>query len=495
MDIVNRAPLLHGIYRSFVGLQGASGAVRGAAFLCRLAQAEQKHPVGILTNFPGLRDELYLGWPVLERVGDVLTYQGPLPRDCPCALPHRPMIGSSGDIFYSSSAFPFTFFYFWVRILRAIHLGSGPSSLRVGGCAAASSGPSPTGSSLPVCTSSWSLQEATESVFPLFAAWSSSSLSRNMLRSHADAGWVDRFLSCTPTGPADSSRSALLERCSLWALGPSSASSLQPSVPSCLGSTASSTLTARTRSRSRSRSKRPLASLRQRVDVDDGNVARLPVTRTPESASAPRRGEFNGVTSPLHLSTGCLLTVPLSLFPVGFLTFALALPRGALGFPGRYWGRRSILHLWYYRYVSIWMWSSGFCSAITILAVGQGSGGLGRSTFCNDFKVAVYGRQEAINRFAYKLSTDAELRGRLWTLSGLRLLCHCTAGQACHGDVIISEFAAQFPGSYDRKDPESGPPSSQVLNLSRLREEPESEGRSSADEGCPDEGRWLVWRG
>ena len=268
----------------FRGLQGASDAVRGAAFLCRLAQAEQKHPVGILTNFPGLRDELYLGWPVLERVGDVLTYQGPLPRDCPCALPHRPMIGSSGDIFYSSSAFPFTF-YFWVRILRAIHLGSGPSSLRVGGCAAASSGPSPSGSSLPVCTSSWSLQEATESVFPLFAAWSSSSLSRNMLRSYADAGWVDRFLSCTPTGPADSSRSALLERCSLWALGPSSASSLQPSVPPCLGSTASSTLTARTRSRSRSRSKRPLASLRQRVDVDDGNVARLLVTRTRESAS------------------------------------------------------------------------------------------------------------------------------------------------------------------------------------------------------------------
>ena len=72
--------------------------------------------------------------------------------------------------------------------------------------------------------------------------------------------------------------------------------------------------------------------------------------------------------------------------------------------------------------------------------------GLGRSIFCNDFKVAVYGRQEAINRFAHKLSTDAELRARLWTLSGLRLLCHCTTGQACHGDIIISGFAAQFPG-------------------------------------------------
>ena len=352
------------------------------------------------------------------------------------------MIGSSGDIFYSSSAFPFTF-YFWVRILRAIHLGSGPSSLRVGGCAAASSGPSPTGSSLPVCTSSWSLQEATESVFPLFAAWSSSSLSRNMLRSYADAGWVDRFLSCTPTGPADSSRSALLERCSLWALGPSSASSLQPSVPPCVGSTASSTLSARTRSRSRSRSKRPLASLRQRVDVDDGNVARLLVTRTPKSASAPR-----SVLGETFDSTPMVLPIREHLDVV----------------------KRLVLGDYFF---------------------GRGSRqrGLGRSTFCNDFKVAVYGRQEAINRFAYKLSTDAELRGRLWTLSGLRLLCHCTAGQACHGDVIISEFAAQFPGSYDRKDPESGPPSSQVLNyLSRLREEPESEGRSSADEGVPTKG-------
>ena len=125
----------------------------------------------------------------------------------------------------------------------------------------------------------------------------------------------------------------------------------------------------------------------------------------------------------MHLSTGCLLNVPLPFFLSVSSRFALALPRGRIGVS------RSVL-------------GETFDSTPMVLPIrehldvvkrlllgdyyiGRGSRqrGLGRSTFCNDFKVAVYGRQEAINRFAYKLSTDAELRGRLWTLSGLRLLC------------------------------------------------------------------------
>ena len=72
-------------------LEGVNEAVRGAAFLCRFASAEQKHPVGIVTNLPSLHGDLYLGWPQLHSTGDQLACQGPLPRDCPRTLAHSPM--------------------------------------------------------------------------------------------------------------------------------------------------------------------------------------------------------------------------------------------------------------------------------------------------------------------------------------------------------------------------------------------------------------------
>ena len=39
--------------------------------------------------------------------------------------------------------------------------------------------------------------------------------------------------------------------------------------------------------------------------------------------------------------------------------------------------------------------------------------GLGRSEYCNDFNVAVHGREVAISKFAEKLSSDHGLRNRL----------------------------------------------------------------------------------
>ena len=130
--------------------------------------------------------------------------------------------------------------------------------------------------------------------------------------------------------------------------------------------------------------------------------------------------------------------------------------------------------------------------------IGRGSTqrGLKRSRFCNDFKVSVYGRDEAIWRFEQKLKSDAELRESLWTLSGLRLVCHCTQAQECHGDAIIHEFRRRYPDAYDRNLPTTGPPSSRVLNyLACLREEPESDEGSSADEGVPEKGAGWTGRG
>ena len=101
----------------------------------------------------------------------------------------------------------------------------------------------------------------------------------------------------------------------------------------------------------------------------------------------------------------------------------------------------------------------------------RGRGGLERSLYCNDYKVAVYGRSEAIRHFECKLATDECLQERLWTLSGLRLVCHCSPAQDCHGDVITK-----------------------ALNyLSKLREEPTSDGDTSPDEGVPE--KFSGWRG
>ena len=126
--------------------------------------------------------------------------------------------------------------------------------------------------------------------------------------------------------------------------------------------------------------------------------------------------------------------------------------------------------------------------------IGRGSRerGLGKSVYSNDFKVSQYGRERAISQFAQKLQRDEELRAKLWTLSGLRLVCHCKSSQACHADSIIEGFRRMYPGAFDRDDPEAEPPKSETLNyLARLRMAPAPEEDSSADEDVPvKEGGW-----
>ena len=120
--------------------------------------------------------------------------------------------------------------------------------------------------------------------------------------------------------------------------------------------------------------------------------------------------------------------------------------------------------------------------------------GLTQSLYCNDYKVSVYGRKEAIWRFEQKLRKDQALLETLWTMSGLRLVCHCKRTQECHGDAIIQEFRQQYPDPYDRAASTSARPSPRVLKyLARLREEPESEDDTSPDEGAPSKG--SGWRG
>ena len=79
------------------------------------------------------------------------------------------------------------------------------------------------------------------------------------------------------------------------------------------------------------------------------------------------------------------------------------------------------------------------------------------------------------------LLQDPVLHASLWTLYGSRLVCHCKANEACHGDLLVEEFRKLHPHAYDRSNFYATPPASSVLSfMLRLPEEPES------DEGVPD---------
>ena len=99
--------------------------------------------------------------------------------------------------------------------------------------------------------------------------------------------------------------------------------------------------------------------------------------------------------------------------------------------------------------------------------VGRGSRqrGLEKSRFANPYKVASYGRESAVALFRQDMETDQKLRSSLWTLSGLRLICHCSDHQSCHADCLIEAYEKDFPGAFNRSDLGGSPPSSQQLNL------------------------------
>ena len=286
---------------------------------------------------------------------------------------------------------------------------------------------------------------------------------------------MDKFLTSVPSGPCDTSRTSFGTRCCCFALSSSGCTPLKLSVPSYLGSPNSSLVLLRVRSSSPRRVKMPLALLRSRESVGDGNVVRSPravVNRQPADRSD---GFFDWGEAPFCQVQGVILILSFFLFRSvlgeSFSDTPMVLPiRGCLD---------DIMRM-----------------MVGDFYTGRGcrQRGLGRIEFCNDFKVAVCGRDLPISSFAEKLSSDRVLRSHFWRLSGLRLVCHCRLSQACHGNVIIREFSHRYLGAFNREEMDGAVPSSMVLNcMSRLREEPESGDESSADEGVPHKG--SGWRG
>ena len=111
---------------------------------------------------------------------------------------------------------------------------------------------------------------------------------------------------------------------------------------------------------------------------------------------------------------------------------------------------------------------------------------LRKSVFCNRPKVAVVGREKGKELFGRDLQADADLQARLWTLSGVRLVCDCTPNQQCHGDVLLEDFRRTFPAAYDRN---AGTEVSDPRTLAY----PQSDQGSTPDEGALPSG--AGWRG
>ena len=127
--------------------------------------------------------------------------------------------------------------------------------------------------------------------------------------------------------------------------------------------------------------------------------------------------------------------------------------------------------------------------------IGRGCGqrGLKRNPHCNNYKVANYGRQAAIELFEHHLLSSPQLLEELWTLSECRVVCHCRPEQECHGDVIIRQVRLRYPSAHDRNVPLSAAPMTNVLQyMARLRETPESDDGSTADDDAPPDPYWWA---
>ena len=105
--------------REFQVLECDHDARRGAGFLCQLAHAEQKRPLGILTTLAALHSDLCMGWPKFVLDQNDLRYVGPLPRDCGCLAQHSPMLGQNTDEHFYSSISPTLGPLFWKRVWKA----------------------------------------------------------------------------------------------------------------------------------------------------------------------------------------------------------------------------------------------------------------------------------------------------------------------------------------------------------------------------------------
>ena len=170
------------------GLEGEGDVRHGSAFLCQLAGAEQKRPVGILTNLLQVQSKFFLHWPCLITCGDELHYNGALPISfsCPYVPQHDPF-RETGELANFVSLSSQSGSSVWLELLT---VRSAPLGIAIFLLGAAQALPSP--------GFLFSFSSGAHSRSSSYSHWRS--LTRSLLADVASSGQVSAFL-WTPVPP------------------------------------------------------------------------------------------------------------------------------------------------------------------------------------------------------------------------------------------------------------------------------------------------------
>ena len=71
--------------------QGVREARRGAGFSLTAPWFRFEAPLSIVTHLPAIKGDGPRGWPALPQYSTDFIHNGPLPKSCPCAAPHKSM--------------------------------------------------------------------------------------------------------------------------------------------------------------------------------------------------------------------------------------------------------------------------------------------------------------------------------------------------------------------------------------------------------------------
>ena len=183
-------------------LDGSCDVQRGAAYMCCLASADSRRPIGMYTNLTALKKEWSPGWPVLAQFKTRYEYKGPLLPNCSCGMQR-----TANDEFHTSVTAGLGS-NFWVLCVAAWARSEEHSSLRDGDPLSWRSSPSASscspgvslGSSLCVSLSSWS-----GSAVSLYDSWVGGTFTRSKLAEFAGNVAAAKFFS-SPQAPEDVSK-------------------------------------------------------------------------------------------------------------------------------------------------------------------------------------------------------------------------------------------------------------------------------------------------
>ena len=173
-------------------LENLREARRGAAFLCQLSSVDHRRPLGFISDIPDLLARLSPGWPSLQLTDTALVYTGPLPKSCPCALPHKQTKGAKSAEFHSADAVLMGSL-FWQRCFHDLLRDCFPSTLWDGGSLVRSSS-SFSGSSPSACSGSAPrFSSCPGSRYDVYVQWHTGGLTRHTLRDAVDSALVSKF--------------------------------------------------------------------------------------------------------------------------------------------------------------------------------------------------------------------------------------------------------------------------------------------------------------